>query len=411
MRKAIQAVVLVLLAAGTARPDTVLIFRYDDYAAAHPGESGEGNARRLATDAAVINVFRKHHLRLTMGVIPFSAGEQPANGLLVTATPSNLGGWLIPLPGDHERMRLLQRAIAEGIVDPALHGYSHELLVSGPHRSEFAGLDRAVQEYRVRQGKKLLEQWLRCSIITFIPPFNGYDETTLQVLAENGFHIISANQRGLTCVRGLLYLPQNIDTIGDARKAVLRTRNRDSLTVLVLTLHHYTFTGDLTKNIGELDTFLSELDGYSNVKVLSLGQFLAEHSSQSGMASSWLSPVQRMYPLIDTLSRLAERSPILILLLGVGIPIILNHIVFRGTKLVGSQRSLHSLHLPSLRLYTCTAITITVALLAMGYWLYKHYDPQEVNTKMQLFLLFCAAFATETIRRLFVEAKHSRAAG
>jgi hypothetical protein len=177
----------------------ILVFRYDDYSS------------RSATylEQQIFDLFKKHHLALTVGVIPD------------VSTPPDRDHHpqgVIPLtPAKAELLRAAQRA---GTVDVALHGYAH--LNLRPHSwrkaTEFAGLDYQSQYLRLREGKNFLEQTLAAPIETFIPAWSTYDANTLLALEALKFRCISANLSGyadpacslkfLPCTCGLRELRQ-----------------------------------------------------------------------------------------------------------------------------------------------------------------------------------------------------------
>lgn len=76
------------------------------------------------------------------------------------------------------------------------HGYRHEQTIDGQHRwSEFAGgLSYDDQYASIREGKALLEKLLGSCVDfrVFTPPAHKYDDTTLDVLEELGFDVLSA---------------------------------------------------------------------------------------------------------------------------------------------------------------------------------------------------------------------------
>ena len=78
----------------------------------------------------------------------------------------------------------------------AMHGYQHlfELkangLVTKNKISEFAGLPYDLQLYKIREGKKIMEEHGLHPIV-FFAPAHSYDRNTIKALKENGFRYIS----------------------------------------------------------------------------------------------------------------------------------------------------------------------------------------------------------------------------
>jgi len=116
-----------------------VVFRYDDYAARYPGEGAEQYARRVATDEALIDTFRRHRIAVTVAVQPY-ASDYVNKGV---ETEYNA------LDDDRRRILILGEGLDDGTIEVALHGYAHHALVTDPRPSEFAGLSMPVQQYRM----------------------------------------------------------------------------------------------------------------------------------------------------------------------------------------------------------------------------------------------------------------------
>ncbi|MBM4038043.1 MAG: DUF2334 domain-containing protein [Planctomycetes bacterium] len=154
------------------RGSVTIVFRYDDYAASLGDSTMEANER------AFLDAFAEQGVPLTVGVVPRIEGKRL-------------------LADDPERLRALRDAVATGQVGPALHGLTHEALArQGTADSEFAGLPPAAQLERLREGKRLLEDWLGTPVAAFIPPWNTYDEATVDALTEAGFQVLCAALSG-----------------------------------------------------------------------------------------------------------------------------------------------------------------------------------------------------------------------
>lgn len=128
----------------------------------------------------IIDLFRKNNSSLTFGVIP-NLGEKNER-----ASPSSE-----VLALSATKCDLLATAAADGVLEVALHGYSHEN-INPKIPTEFAGLDYQRQVARIAKGKGLLAQRTGATITTFIPPWNQYDINTLRALKKLDFSNISA---------------------------------------------------------------------------------------------------------------------------------------------------------------------------------------------------------------------------
>lgn len=210
--------------AGEERPITV-VFRYDDYSA----------LSRTDTDVRVIDAFRQHGLPCTFAVIPC---ESPGMHCFVDLDPPTR-----PLGTD--KAQILKKAMAEGTVEIAQHGWSHHTVREsrGPRDlSEFATLAYETQRQRIASGKKLLESLLGSPITIFVPPFNTYDLNTLRALTEEGFRVVSADGRGPAHPDSALeFLPSTCE-LHEVRRAVALARcTPGTRPVIVVLFHPYSF--------------------------------------------------------------------------------------------------------------------------------------------------------------------------
>ena len=168
-----------------AKPVNV-IFRYDDYSA----------MSHTDLEIRIINLFRKNKISLTFSVIPYII-----NGDVHDCSLKEV----VPIAG--KKAELLRNAAEDGIVDPALHGFSHQRRAIDD-LTEFSCCDYENQYIKILKGKTLLEDIFPSTIKTFVPPWNTYDHNTLRVLEELGFQIISADRIGESNIRSKLkFLP------------------------------------------------------------------------------------------------------------------------------------------------------------------------------------------------------------
>jgi len=263
-----------------------VVFRYDDYAARYPGEGAEQYARRVATDEALIDTFRRHRIAVTVAVQPY-ASDYVNKGV---ETEYNA------LDDDRRRILILGEGLDDGTIEVALHGYAHHALVTDPRPSEFAGLSMPVQQYRIATGRRLLRQWLGRPIEIFVPPYNTYDETTLHVLANEDFRVISGSCRfGPQANPRLLYIPQNSGNRLRRGLSLVRRANRcEDHAFVVYMLHPFDFTlwefqdphtGERTvlqpkHDISDVDNLLQELAQQEMVEVLSIGQVASRYAQK-----------------------------------------------------------------------------------------------------------------------------------
>ena len=232
-----------------------VIFRYDDYSA------------NSVTDAElkIIEIFRKHGIPITFGVIPFKvAGD--------VHDPSQQD--LLPL--DSVKGEILKTGYEEGILDISMHGYSHQSN-SSAYLSEFAYLDYKEQAKRLSEGKEYVQNVTGAPVTTFLSPWNTYDLNTLSALEKSGFSTLSANKKGLvTKSSNLHYLPVScgLAELKDAVKAARKSSDNQPLVVALL--HDYDFldindvTGVLT--FQEFFELIDWVSAQGDVNILSISQ-------------------------------------------------------------------------------------------------------------------------------------------
>jgi peptidoglycan/xylan/chitin deacetylase (PgdA/CDA1 family) len=207
-----------------------VVFRFDDYDRANAQAGTE-----------LLAFFQKHHVPCTYGITPFE-----------TATGESSLDPEKCLPMDKETAGKLDAAVRSGLVEVALHGFTHSANAAVPAStrsggsSEFSGLDYLTQLRMLSAGKGTLESLYRVRITTFVPPWNSYDENTLLALDNLGFEVISASsdRHSITTIghsQKLRFLPCTCD-LGDLREAVeAARRSSDHDALIVVLLHPYDF--------------------------------------------------------------------------------------------------------------------------------------------------------------------------
>ena len=197
------------------------IFRYDDYSSVSCALVEERLFESLAHNG----------MKCSVGVIP------------AVAVPRWEPGESIPLePLAPERWRRLRYWVEQGVVDAALHGYSH--LAVSPVRgiAEFGERVAPEQQHApLRAGKQAMEDGLGCSPRVFIPPWNGYSKATLEALQEVGIPVVAAGFNCTLTHDELLFLPATLGAEGTLT-ALQRARGLEKEGPIVVTnLHDYDF--------------------------------------------------------------------------------------------------------------------------------------------------------------------------
>lgn len=219
----------------------IIVFRFDDFSS------------RSSTDIEIklIEAFRNHNLSATFGVVPYVC-----TGDYHDVHPQDFR------PLTVEKVEILKDAIKAGILEAALHGYSHQTFRSEADGgySEFSGLDYKDQLKKISSGKNCLEEMLGIQAATFIPPWNKYDNNTLLALEELGIKTISASLRGSILESSRLnFLPETC-FLNRLKAAVELARGLpEKRPVIVVVLHEYDFPDPKDEKKGHVYREFEEL--------------------------------------------------------------------------------------------------------------------------------------------------------
>ena len=253
-----------------------LVFRMDDVSERSDSEF----------EARLFEVFRRHRVPLMIGVIPsVCAGDFADPG------PQRLQ------PLGEEKSDFLRRHRDQGFLELALHGFSHQTTQLAADRlrvAELAGGTREQQRRQINSGKEILERAIRSSVEVFIPPWNQYDDITLQVLEDSGFRSLCAGENFGPVDRGstLRMLPATTDLF-HLEQALSAARASDDPSPVVIALFHgYDFLDPdrpRVMNLDELDTLLEDLNRQGDVQPVSLAALdkSSEDLSAERYRSSW----------------------------------------------------------------------------------------------------------------------------
>lgn len=231
-----------------------IVFRLDDYSA----------ISSTAMELKIIDLFRKNNSSITFGVIP--ALEET----YVTEHSSPVE------PLSAIKCDVLTKAEAEGVIEIALHGFSHKTL-NPKVPSEFTGLDYQQQVSRISRGKEILKQRTGSMVTTFIPPWNRYDSNTLRALRELSFANISAGLSGDSPSDPLLnYLPESCG-ITQLSSAVSAAQKLQVPNPVIIVVFHLFEIKDVNARKGKItfNTFaelVNTLGKMSDIRMLSIRQ-------------------------------------------------------------------------------------------------------------------------------------------
>ncbi len=224
MKKNIILIYFIFICFSISAQNIQLVFRYDDFI--------------LKTDVLnekVIRLFQKHQIPLVLGIIPCDEKEK------------------IALQTNYAFLPELKEAVANGSIEIAQHGLTHLKLGNG----EFGNVKKEEQYRRIKKGKEILDSIFKIKIVTFIPPFNAYDENTLNVLSRLGIKGISS----ALCIGqpssnpSISYYPETIENFGQLSLFLEHNKNRSGIVVVMF--HHYTFNNRYS--LSNLDSLLTSL--------------------------------------------------------------------------------------------------------------------------------------------------------
>lgn len=224
-----------------------VVFRYDDFRLEHN-----------LLNENIVNVFQKNNIPLVLGVIPCDYDENIISGK------------------HYSFFTKLQKGVQSKSIEIALHGLTHSKLLYG----EFGGVYKDEQFRRINKGKEILDSIFNIKLETFIPPFNAYDENTLDVLNKVGIKGISS----ALCVNqpvsnsNITYFPCTVSDLNLLNSVLHENINRN--VVVVVMFHDYDF--DKLYSLPKLETLLSSINSMNNVKCYSFSQLYKEKEISDG---------------------------------------------------------------------------------------------------------------------------------
>ncbi|UCD49467.1 MAG: DUF2334 domain-containing protein [Phycisphaerales bacterium] len=231
------------VASGANAPDRQVrvVLRYDDPSAITDTEM----------ETKLIGAFREHAVACTFGIVPFRYVGPPTD----TRSQEEL-----PLPP--KKAELFAVAAREGLLEIALHGYSHRAHNPlSPRPSEFAGLDYAEQRQKIQRGKAFLEADIGVEVKIFIPPWSAYDSNTIKAAEESGIEYFSADMRGpADSSSSMAFLPCTC-SLTRLKEAVASARTAPGPDPIIVVLFHaYDFLeSDPARGVMTFDQFKETL--------------------------------------------------------------------------------------------------------------------------------------------------------
>ena len=220
-------------------------------------------------ERAIIERLRENRVPATFAVIPFSDQDGSLKELTATQVPH------------------LVEAHAEGLLEIALHGYSHTPYQRLPdnNQTEFAGRPLEEQIDLLVQGKACLEA-IFSRVDGFVPPWNSFDEATLTALSSLNFAYLSGgwDYRPKQIVE-FLTLPHTCN-LPHLREAIAEARElRRFSPVVVVIMHHYDFqesgSGEAQLDITQLGELLAWISAQDDIALATLGDLAGAGDASS----------------------------------------------------------------------------------------------------------------------------------
>jgi peptidoglycan/xylan/chitin deacetylase (PgdA/CDA1 family) len=185
-----------------------------------------------------------------------------------------------------EKIRFLRQAVDDGAVDCALHGFNHRSRVHSSPHSEFAGLSTQEQIARLQQSQDLLRRLTTFEPSVFVPPWNSYDERTLEALVHQRLACISANRHGPFQAVPLRFVPitTDIPSMRDAIDVARTVVDEDAIVGVLMHPYDFDESGDPRAVItcSGFDQQLQWLVAQSDIRVASVSELAARNQTLDG---------------------------------------------------------------------------------------------------------------------------------
>lgn len=231
-----------------------IFFRFDD-----PSEISDHELEKK-----ILAIFSNYQAKICFAVIPFKKKWRDDSDIVYTLT--------------EQRARHMIEGLNSGVIEIALHGYSHVVVskTKSGQPSEFFDVSYESQLNNIKKAKDHLFSIFRQAIKGFVPPFNTYDANTLQALNKNNFEYLSASWDTPVLNSGqekITILPRTCN-LNSLRQALDEAENYKQLSpVIGVVLHHDEFEEHIhAKSCNNRSTF-------TNLKKLDeLLKFISQHN-------------------------------------------------------------------------------------------------------------------------------------
>lgn len=248
---------------------SIVIFRNDDVQPYYRTEEMK----------AVDRVFIEENVSVTAGAIP---------------SPGNM-----TLSSDMEICQYWrqQRQQHPEVFEYALHGYNHKPITEFQGGSEFGNVSAERQREMIKNGSRIMENCLGTKPDVFIPPRETYDNTTAEILANQGYTAVSGgdwftktyyNRTDLFRSQGILHVPSDGADGGFLKnwssgefysQKTLESRfdrAYENGSVYVQMIHYQYFTGQ--DKLNTLRGLIEHMKSKEDVTFMTLGEFATKYA-------------------------------------------------------------------------------------------------------------------------------------
>lgn len=164
-----------------------------------------------------VKLFNEKQVPLSIAMVACDKQEQP----------------ILPTTADSLYISELQ----DSNIELTLHGFNHQDI---NQQGEFGGLSYSEAQRRIQLAKEVLKNDALQDIITFIPPFNAFNDSTLVAMKDNGQFILSADMHSNIYRDGIQYYPETLGHLMQqkgmwqaAEDAIFGCKQKDAICVVM----------------------------------------------------------------------------------------------------------------------------------------------------------------------------------
>ncbi len=279
----------------------IVVFRNDDPSAASNLEHEREN----------FGLFERYGVPQTLAVVPRVAITDHHD-------PDGTGERL--LSENPEMLEFLRNYAKRTGSEIALHGYTHRANRFSDPRvreySEFKYLPLDEQQEMIRLGVQILEQAFGVRPVTFVPPWNRWDDNTIAACAHNGCRVISAGPYAAVS-NGMISFGSNTNLEDFQRDFSLAKRASRPVFLNVL-FHSITLTSAQQELLAQALEMVAQDAECQTTTIAGVAETFADELQSVNEAGRNVVPVYqipnsmraRAWPHLATLGKLSRFNPI-----------------------------------------------------------------------------------------------------